>query len=410
MNQLVSQQAGGALVFKGTVSEPATMTVGGKPATVTADNRFEGQAVVPSGTGQVAVTATDPSGNVRTSTYQVSQGATSKAFTYDLNGNMTSDGTRTYEWDAENRLVAVTEGTRRSEFAYDGVGARVGIVEKSGALTTRASRFIWCLMKTGEERDGTGATMTTRLFADGAQEGGLAVFYAKDHLGSPRELTSEDGATLTRYDYGPYGRGEKLSGTVESDWTFTGHYAHRPMRLALTRFRIYEASLGRWLSEDPAGRIDGANLYRYVLNNPVGNRDRSGLITTKGCDPLQQKELASAAQRAEERISKGCCLPKSENAQAWVQKIRTATYHCGGTSPYCAWAGDPQGTITGKDATYFNDAFALWNLAWVSPGCGCLEATVLHETSHFMGAKDRSEPNAYAIERGCFTCGGIGSK
>jgi hypothetical protein len=60
MNQLVSQQAGGALVFKGTVSEPANVTVGGKPATVTADDRFEGQAVVPGGTGQVAVTATDP--------------------------------------------------------------------------------------------------------------------------------------------------------------------------------------------------------------------------------------------------------------------------------------------------------------------------------------------------------------
>jgi hypothetical protein len=69
MNQLVSQQAGGALVFKGTVSEPASVTVGGKPATVTVDNRFEGQAEVPEGTGQVDIVATDPSRNVRTSTY-----------------------------------------------------------------------------------------------------------------------------------------------------------------------------------------------------------------------------------------------------------------------------------------------------------------------------------------------------
>jgi hypothetical protein len=90
MNQLVSQQAGGALIFKGTVSEPAAVTVGGKPATVTADNRFEGQAAVRSGTGQVAVTATDPSGNLRTNTYEVSQGATSKSFTCDPNGNPTS--------------------------------------------------------------------------------------------------------------------------------------------------------------------------------------------------------------------------------------------------------------------------------------------------------------------------------
>jgi len=82
MNQLVSQQAGGALVFKGTVSEPASVTVGGKPATVTVDNRFEGQAEVPEGTGQVDIVATDPSGNVRTSTYEVSQTGAGESFTY----------------------------------------------------------------------------------------------------------------------------------------------------------------------------------------------------------------------------------------------------------------------------------------------------------------------------------------
>ena len=135
MNQLMSQQAGGALVFKGTVSEPANVTIAGKPATVTADNKFEGQAVVPGGTGQVAVTATDPSGNVRTSTYQVSQGATSKSFTYDLNGNMTSDGTRTYEWDAENRLVAAKEGGATvASYTYRNDGIRTS--KTAGGVTT----------------------------------------------------------------------------------------------------------------------------------------------------------------------------------------------------------------------------------------------------------------------------------
>jgi YD repeat-containing protein len=38
---------------------------------------------------------------------------------------MTSDGTRTFEWDARNQLVAVNTGTQRSEFAYDGLRRRV---------------------------------------------------------------------------------------------------------------------------------------------------------------------------------------------------------------------------------------------------------------------------------------------
>src|SRR5205814_10322105 len=38
----------------------------------------------------------------------------------DANGNLTSDGTRTFEWDARNQLVAVTVGTHRTEFDYNG--------------------------------------------------------------------------------------------------------------------------------------------------------------------------------------------------------------------------------------------------------------------------------------------------
>src|SRR5207244_1654938 len=68
MNRLTSQDSGGALVFKGTVGEPATVTVQGKPASVGADNHFQGSAQVTPGTNTVAVVATDPSGNVRTNT------------------------------------------------------------------------------------------------------------------------------------------------------------------------------------------------------------------------------------------------------------------------------------------------------------------------------------------------------
>jgi len=53
-----------------------------------------------------------------------------------VNGNITSDGgTRTFEWDAANHLVAVnyTGATTRSEFSYDGLGRVAKIVEKTGS-------------------------------------------------------------------------------------------------------------------------------------------------------------------------------------------------------------------------------------------------------------------------------------
>jgi YD repeat-containing protein len=46
--------------------------------------------------------------------------------TYDANGNFTGDGTRTLQWDAENRLTRVlVNGTEVARFVYDGRGTRV---------------------------------------------------------------------------------------------------------------------------------------------------------------------------------------------------------------------------------------------------------------------------------------------
>src|SRR5260221_3938476 len=50
MNRLVSQQPSGALRLEGTVSEPATVTVGGKPLGVSSGNRFSGSIPLISGT------------------------------------------------------------------------------------------------------------------------------------------------------------------------------------------------------------------------------------------------------------------------------------------------------------------------------------------------------------------------
>lgn len=44
-------------------------------------------------------------------------------------------------------------------------------------------------------------------------------------------------------------------------------------------YRYYQPWSGRWLSADPAGTVDGLNLYGMVGNNPVTMRDRDGRIT-----------------------------------------------------------------------------------------------------------------------------------
>jgi YD repeat-containing protein len=70
----------------------------------------------------------------------------------DANGNLTSDGTRTFEWDARNQLFAVNSGTHRSEFCYDGLQRRVGIVETESGVTQSEAKVVWCDDTICEER------------------------------------------------------------------------------------------------------------------------------------------------------------------------------------------------------------------------------------------------------------------
>ena len=144
MNRLASQTPGGTMRFAGTISEAATVTIQSQPARVSTDNRFERDVAVSSGANEIVVKARDYSGNETTETYEVSVSGSTGTFLFDANGNMTSDGTSIFESDAEDRLIAVTQGTHRSELSYDGKGRWTRILEKENDTVISDSRYVWC--------------------------------------------------------------------------------------------------------------------------------------------------------------------------------------------------------------------------------------------------------------------------
>jgi RHS repeat-associated protein len=282
MNRLASQTPGGTMRFAGTLNEAATVTIQSQSAMVTSDNRFERGAQVSSGTNQVVVKAKDYAGNERTNTYEVSISGNTKTITFDANGSVTSDGTRTFEWDAENRLVAINQGSLRSEFTVNGQGHSVRRVEKDGSTTISDTRFIWSNGDMAEERQSSNGAVLKRFFALGIQDVNGNFFYGKDHLESVRELVAEDGSVRARYEYGPYGAQSKVSGDLNADFGYTGQYIH-PFGLDFATHRAYDPSLGRWLSEDPIGLMGGPNLYAYVGGNPISTADPLGLGSWQPC-------------------------------------------------------------------------------------------------------------------------------
>ncbi len=382
LNQLVSQQPGGALLFRGSVNEPATVTVGGKPAQVGTDNTFVQSAPVGSGTSTVAVVATDPSGNVRTNTYQVSQTGASKSFTYDLNGNLTSDGARTFEWDAENRLVAVKQNsTTLASFTYDSDGRRAQQV--AGGLTRT---YVYEGDDIVEERLSSGST-TQNFHAARLDDhlgtkdtSGAVAYFAKDHLGSVRDVVNGSGAVTLRRDYDPFGN--LLSGGSQSGYGYTGREWDAALGLNYFRARYYAPTMGTFISEDPAAYTDGLSLYAYVSANPVKLADPTGMQWSPPT-PSQPPGCGSGCPPQVPQAAQNLCQNNSQ-ATVWDwatrrcirQRCRSGlTISC--THGSCTVPGN-MGRAIGPNAIAVCPG-------QVPPGGPCLERIIAHEMMHLCG-------------------------
>jgi RHS repeat-associated protein len=311
MNRLSSQSPGGTMRFAGTLDEAATVTIQGAPAIVTSDDRFAGGAQVGSGTSQIVVKAKDYSGNERTNTYEVSVSGSSKTFTFDANGNMTGDGTTTFEWDARNQLLAIVLGTHRTEFTYDGLQRRVRTIEKENGIVESDTHSLWCDWQICEERESDGVTVRRRAFWQGEQVAGAVRFSFRDHLGTLTDVSDFNGDLLARYTYDPWGRRTLAAGTDVTAIGFTGHRWQANGALWLTQYRVYDPDSDRWLSEDPIGMKGGVNLFSYVRGNPIRYRDNRGLQVTPAqptCDCDFSKYAQFGCCKMKAGFLKKCCM------------------------------------------------------------------------------------------------------
>jgi len=291
MNELTNRSSGnGPIQFAGSLDKQGTVTVAGTAAAMNhLTTNFVGYTSVTNGTNVVPIIATDYGNHSRTNNYQlvVTNNGVAETISYDLNGNetnvVTATSTNTYQWDAVNRLVSITQLTTNSpqltsQFAYDGLGRRAQIIELTNGVAYITNKFLWDGRALAEQRDNTGSNVTKRFFGQGEQIAGTSYYFTRDHLGSVREMTDIAGTIHARYDYDPYGRRTKISGDLDADFAFTGFYYHSVSGLYLAMYREYSADSGRWLSKDPSGEMTGLNLYAYCSNNPINGVDLLGLV------------------------------------------------------------------------------------------------------------------------------------
>lgn len=199
---------------------------------------------------------------------------------YDGNGNLTSDGTFTLGYDAENRLVSASGADSTPTYTFDAQGRR-----KTKTVNGTTTVFVTDAdNREVLEYDGsTGAIQ--RWYAYGLGPNAVMsqmnvaattrTTLVTDMLGSVVGSLDSGATSLSKVGYLPYGK----SGSADL-FGFTGQRIDLETGgLYYYRARHYSPALGRFLQPDPIGYKGGSHLYAYVNNDPLNANDPSGTIT-----------------------------------------------------------------------------------------------------------------------------------
>lgn len=89
------------------------------------------------------------------------------------------------------------------------------------------------------------------------------------------------------YQYEPFGNIWSQGGPLTNlnRMPFSSKEWHPQSGLSLYEFRAYDSVYQRWLTEDPIRHRGGINLYRFVGNSPLNNKDPLGLAFGDWWDP-----------------------------------------------------------------------------------------------------------------------------
>ncbi len=342
----------------GTAALSAKVAVGGAAATGKKDRAWGTDLVPPNTSAPVAGTVkayaalpgagTGGADIIRTDTRPYTVPAAVQAFSYDEDGNLTSDGVWSYQWDAENRLKQMTTtsaasagglAARTLTFQYDYMDRRVQkrVVDGAGAeLSSRRYLYDgWNVVAEFLAPGGTSIGTLVRSYTWGLDlvgsrtvTGGVgALLQIADHASGKNYLPAYDsngniaallnastGDPAAIYEYGPFG--EILRATVndatvaDNPWQFSTKFTDSETGLVYYGHRYYSATLGRFINRDPVEESGGVNLYGFCLNDPIDKWDVLGNAPSR--DELKQKELEEASKKIEERL-------RSAAASAGVQ-------------------------------------------------------------------------------------------
>jgi RHS repeat-associated protein len=224
----------------------------------------------------------------------------SVAYSYDDNGNLTSDGTWTHDWNYQNRLASSTDGVTTVDYFYDEAGQR--FMKSSGAGDSiylnefvdiedpETSNYILA----GGMKVATVKAVPSPIPSDPSAElpsvFSEITYHSLDHLSGTNVDTNESGGLVEVIDYFPFGevRLDENAEGYDNNYKYTGKELDEETGLSYYEARYYNSKIGRFVSQDEwFGDVNdpqSLNKYSYVQNNPLKYVDTTGRFAETAVD------------------------------------------------------------------------------------------------------------------------------
>ena len=204
----------------------------------------------------------------------------STEFTYDDEGQLSTKSATSYNFDYEQRLIAIS-GADMIQYKYDGRGNRLEAI-RNGVKT----RYIYDASgNLLAEADGNNVIKKCYIYGHGllamVQPTGQTYTYHYNGIGSTIAVTDQNKNIVNKYSYTPFGILVAQERIITQPFKYAGKHGimYEPNGFYYMRARYYDPEIRRFISEDPLGLDSGVNLYAYCANNPINFVDPLGLLS-----------------------------------------------------------------------------------------------------------------------------------